>query len=68
MYYILSRFQDAYLGKLPSELAAAMKKLWTDAGVKGCLEHSREYQLNDSAPYYLNSLDRISQPGYFHCC
>uniref|UniRef100_A0A915DYU3 Uncharacterized protein n=1 Tax=Ditylenchus dipsaci TaxID=166011 RepID=A0A915DYU3_9BILA len=27
-------------------------------------ELASEYQLNDSAPYYLNSLDRISQPGY----
>lgn len=25
---------------------------------------SREYQLNDSAAYYLNALDRISRPGY----
>lgn len=25
---------------------------------------SREYQLNDSAAYYLNSLDRISHPNY----
>lgn len=25
---------------------------------------SREYQLNDSAAYYLNSLDRISQQNY----
>jgi guanine nucleotide-binding protein G(i) subunit alpha len=29
-----------------------------------CFERSREYQLNDSAAFYLNSLDRISQPGY----
>ncbi|VDM81780.1 unnamed protein product, partial [Strongylus vulgaris] len=25
---------------------------------------SREFQLNDSAPYYLNSLERIAQPNY----
>ena len=25
---------------------------------------SREYQLNDSAQYYLNALDRISAPNY----
>uniref|UniRef100_A0A914XPQ6 Uncharacterized protein n=1 Tax=Plectus sambesii TaxID=2011161 RepID=A0A914XPQ6_9BILA len=35
-----------------------------DPGVQECFARSREYQLNDSAPYYLNSLDRISQPGY----
>ncbi|XP_023210029.1 guanine nucleotide-binding protein G(i) subunit alpha-like isoform X2 [Centruroides sculpturatus] len=51
-------------GELTPELAAIMKKLWLDSGVQECFTRSREYQLNDSAPYYLNSLDRISQPNY----
>lgn len=41
-----------------------MKKLWSDNGVQQCFSRSREYQLNDSAAYYLNSLDRISKPNY----
>lgn len=41
-----------------------MKRLWTDYGTKDCFERSREYQLNDSASYYLNSIDRISLSGY----
>lgn len=41
-----------------------MKRLWMDSGTKECFERSREYQLNDSASYYLNSIDRISQSGY----
>lgn len=41
-----------------------MKRLWIDNGTKECFERSREYQLNDSASYYLNSIDRISQSGY----
>lgn len=41
-----------------------MKKLWQDAGVQTCFSRSREFQLNDSAAYYLNALDRISQPNY----
>jgi len=32
--------------------------------VQHCFVRSREYQLNDSASYYLNALDRISAPGY----
>uniref|UniRef100_A0A915HJD4 Guanine nucleotide-binding protein G(I) subunit alpha n=1 Tax=Romanomermis culicivorax TaxID=13658 RepID=A0A915HJD4_ROMCU len=51
-------------GELSSELAACMKRLWSDRGVQECFHRSREYQLNDSAPYYLNSLDRISQSYY----
>lgn len=51
-------------GELTLELVNLMKKLWSDAGVQQCFARSREYQLNDSAAYYLNSLDRISQPNY----
>ncbi|KAF4523313.1 hypothetical protein B566_EDAN011792, partial [Ephemera danica] len=51
-------------GELTPELAMLMKRLWLDDGVQICFSRSREYQLNDSAAYYLNALDRISQPGY----
>uniref|UniRef100_T1J8S3 G protein alpha i subunit n=1 Tax=Strigamia maritima TaxID=126957 RepID=T1J8S3_STRMM len=51
-------------GELPVELARIMKRLWMDSGVLHCFSRSREYQLNDSASYYLNALDRISAPGY----
>lgn len=46
------------------ELTAAMKRLWTDGGIMQCFRRSREYQLNDSARYYLDALDRIGAPDY----
>uniref|UniRef100_A0A0K0F2N3 Guanine nucleotide-binding protein G(i) subunit alpha-1 (inferred by orthology to a human protein) n=1 Tax=Strongyloides venezuelensis TaxID=75913 RepID=A0A0K0F2N3_STRVS len=46
------------------DLVEAMSKLWADSGVQECYLRSTEYQLNDSAAYYLNSLERISRPGY----
>lgn len=54
----------AFLDELPDKLAELMKRLWADGGVQACFQRSREYQLNDSAPYYLNSLDRLCLPGY----
>lgn len=51
-------------GDLSGELAAVMKRLWKDSGVQECVSRSREYQLNDSAEYYLNALDRLSVPNY----
>jgi guanine nucleotide-binding protein G(i) subunit alpha len=51
-------------GTLPPELAHVMKRLWHDDGVQQCFFRSREYQLNDSASYYLNKLDVISQRDY----
>ncbi|CAG8495635.1 11056_t:CDS:2 [Paraglomus brasilianum] len=49
---------------LPPDVSAAIKTLWTDAGVQSCFGRSREYQLNDSAKYYFDSIDRIAQPDY----
>jgi len=34
---------------LTPDLAAVMKRVWKDAGIRACLARSREYQLNDSA-------------------
>ncbi|CAH8602272.1 unnamed protein product [Heterobilharzia americana] len=42
----------------------AIKSLWDDPGIKECYDRRREYQLTDSAKYYLDNLDRISQPDY----
>ncbi|XP_011196029.1 PREDICTED: G protein alpha i subunit [Bactrocera latifrons] len=51
-------------GILLPEIVLLMKKLWADAGVQQSFSRSREYQLNDSAAYYLNLLDEISKPNY----
>uniref|UniRef100_A0A8C8DIR6 Guanine nucleotide-binding protein G(i) subunit alpha-1 n=1 Tax=Oryzias sinensis TaxID=183150 RepID=A0A8C8DIR6_9TELE len=51
-------------GSMTTELAGVIKRLWSDDGVQACFSRSREYQLNDSAAYYLNDLDRISQANY----
>ncbi|XP_015276890.1 PREDICTED: guanine nucleotide-binding protein G(o) subunit alpha isoform X4 [Gekko japonicus] len=47
-----------------SSLLSAMMRLWADSGIQECFNRSREYQLNDSAQYYLDSLDRIGAPDY----
>ncbi|XP_027571523.2 guanine nucleotide-binding protein G(i) subunit alpha [Chiroxiphia lanceolata] len=51
-------------GTLTAELSALIQRLWSDPGVQACFGRSREYQLNDSAAYYLNDLERISQHSY----
>lgn len=51
-------------GEMTPELAMTMKRLWLDAGVQECYSRSQEYQLNDSAYYYLSSLDRLANPNY----
>ncbi|XP_031633523.1 G protein alpha q subunit isoform X2 [Contarinia nasturtii] len=42
----------------------AIKDLWADAGIQECYDRRREYQLTDSAKYYLSDLARIEAPEY----
>ncbi|KAL2093161.1 hypothetical protein ACEWY4_010473 [Coilia grayii] len=59
---VVSRMEDTE--PYSPELLAAMKNLWADSGIQECFSRAREYQLNDSAQYYLDSLDRIGAPDY----
>ncbi|RWS21550.1 heterotrimeric GTP-binding protein alpha subunit G-alpha-q-like protein [Leptotrombidium deliense] len=42
----------------------AIQSLWCDAGIQECYTRRREYQLADSAKYYLDSLATISKCDY----
>ncbi|KAG1240401.1 hypothetical protein G6F68_017699 [Rhizopus microsporus] len=53
--------QTDYLG---SELVDAIYSLWGDPGVQECVSRANEFQLNDSARYYFDSILRIGQPSY----
>ena len=46
------------------ELADIIARIWNDKGVQACFLRSREYQLNDSAGYFLDKLSIISKPQY----
>ncbi|CAH0553486.1 unnamed protein product [Brassicogethes aeneus] len=47
-----------------AQYVEAIKDLWNDDGIKECYDRRREYQLTDSAKYYLSDLDRIRAPDY----
>ncbi|XP_076868186.1 guanine nucleotide-binding protein subunit alpha-14-like isoform X2 [Brachyhypopomus gauderio] len=42
----------------------AIKNVWSDVGIQQCYERKREFQLSDSAKYYLDNMDRISASFY----
>ncbi|KAL7752026.1 guanine nucleotide-binding protein subunit alpha [Sorochytrium milnesiophthora] len=50
--------------ELTPEITAAIKALWQDAGVRATFARSNEFQMIDSAKYYFNDIDRLSQPDY----
>ncbi|CAJ0589867.1 unnamed protein product [Cylicocyclus nassatus] len=49
---------------LTDEVSKAIQSLWSDPGVKKAFEMRSEYQLTDSAKYFLDSCARVSEPGY----
>ncbi|XP_077182134.1 guanine nucleotide-binding protein G(t) subunit alpha-1 [Paroedura picta] len=51
-------------GTMPPEMFDIICRLWKDTGIQACFARASEYQLNDSASYYLNDLTRLVMPGY----
>ncbi|XP_029940394.1 guanine nucleotide-binding protein subunit alpha-14-like [Salarias fasciatus] len=60
----LSQVETTLVSTLESWQAHAIKSVWTDHGIQKCYDRRREFQLSDSAKYYLDDLDRITAPGY----
>lgn len=46
------------------QMAKALQNLWQDKAVKKAYDMRSEYQLNDSAKYFLDAVARIHEPGY----
>ncbi|KAI6227591.1 Guanine nucleotide-binding proteinG(I) subunit alpha [Aphelenchoides fujianensis] len=63
-HVLVTALQTMNEGEISPEIIVLMKRLCNDRGLQECVGRSREYQLNDSARYYLNALDRISLPEY----
>ncbi|XP_069686920.1 guanine nucleotide-binding protein G(q) subunit alpha isoform X5 [Periplaneta americana] len=55
-YETVTTFESPYV--------EAIKDLWGDAGIQECYDRRREYQLTDSAKYYLMEIDRVAAPNY----
>jgi len=53
-----------FSGNLTKETAAEIKALWQDDGIKKAYSRQNEFQLNDSAAYYFDSLDRLMADNY----
>ena len=49
---------------MPRDVADAIRGLWKDPSVREAVSRSREFQLNDSAVYYFNMIDRMAAPNY----
>ncbi|XP_017263112.1 guanine nucleotide-binding protein G(q) subunit alpha [Kryptolebias marmoratus] len=61
---MVSRVDVEKVTTLTNPYVDALKSLWSDLGVQECYSRRREYQLSDSAKYYLNDLARIGDSSY----
>ncbi|KAK5851564.1 hypothetical protein PBY51_023110 [Eleginops maclovinus] len=60
----LSQVEADQVLTLEAWQAEAIKRVWSDHGVQSCYDRRREFQLSDSAKYYLSDLDRITNRTY----
>jgi len=56
--------EDYFAGELTPKIVSDVKILWQDKGIRQAFARSNEFQLNDSAEYYLNEMDRIGSENY----
>lgn len=57
---IIQNIMDIMSPKTGEAIAA----LWADPGIQECFSQRNKFQLNDSAEYYFNNIERICQPSY----
>ncbi|GAM18986.1 hypothetical protein SAMD00019534_021610 [Acytostelium subglobosum LB1] len=55
---------EHFNGVITPDLARDIKNLWSDPGIQTAFSRSSEFQLNDSAAYYFDAIERISKPDY----
>lgn len=60
----LSQVDADQVSTLDAWQVDAIRKVWNDHGVQSCYDRRREFQLSDSAKYYLSDLDRITTASY----
>ena len=59
--YIFRMTEDS---DLTPRMARLMSAIWNDVGLQHCASRNKDYQLFDSAIFFLNSLERIAAPNY----
>ena len=50
--------------KVTPDLGRIITHLWKDKGIQEAFQRACEYQLSDCAHYFLNNVERLSDPAY----
>ncbi|TNY20341.1 heterotrimeric G protein alpha subunit B [Rhodotorula diobovata] len=55
---------DLNTGDIVPHIRDAIVALWAEPATKEVVRNSAQFQLNDSARYFFDEMDRVGQPGY----
>jgi len=61
---IMNAGEENFATPLTPDIAKDIKTLWNDKGIQEAMNQSSKFQLIDSAKYYFDAVERISQPDY----
>jgi len=56
--------QGYFTGSITPAIASDLKTLWADQGIQTAYSRQAEFQLNDSAKYYFEAVDRLASADY----
>lgn len=60
----LNEIEYRTVKELTDEFAQIIADLWQDPIIQSCYKRRNEFQLSDSAAFFLNSLSRVTDPEY----
>ncbi|XP_071481122.1 guanine nucleotide-binding protein G(o) subunit alpha-like [Diadema antillarum] len=55
---------DEYSVVMKPDIATALLALWNDDGIRLCVSRGHEYELNDSALYYFENMERLTSEKF----
>ncbi|CAI2355386.1 unnamed protein product [Caenorhabditis sp. 36 PRJEB53466] len=56
--------EDSHYGMFPPDLVEKIKCIWQDKSMQKLYARRSQFNLNDSASYFLNQIDTITRPDY----
>lgn len=60
----IEEFEEEEFSSAPEKVRDAIETLWQDKGIKSTWDQRSKFQIQDSASYFFESIDRICTPDY----
>jgi GTPase SAR1 family protein len=61
---LLQDIEDGVVKTLSSDYCESLKNLWSEKNIQDAIEKKTDFQLNDSATFFFDNIERICAPNY----